>query len=246
LSVPHRSRWLAGDSAYPTPRLSLCGPSPPRRFYACLSLPQCISRSSRAPLSRGGDRLSLLADDVQCPKWSVRRPQPQGITAHPGNRPSRWKPEDLGHPRPGDDYLAAANLPSGRRIRDPIVSAPPPMGRGKRSMRHSNAGFSGRGPGAENLDQFRRSIRGLGLSNTFGVAGYPSRKKAFKLGKGWTLMFLSSAGFLRQTIDLGGETEKLEPDPQSASAATQTANRLVFTIGKIFHRRRLRHQQICT
>jgi high affinity Mn2+ porin len=71
--------------------------------------------------------------------------------------------------------------------------------------------------------------QGFGLSNTFGVAGYPSGE-AFKVGK-VEPYFLVQRGFLRQTIDLGGETEKLEPDLNQLGG-TQTANRLVFTIGK--------------
>jgi high affinity Mn2+ porin len=83
-------------------------------------------------------------------------------------------------------------------------------------------------PGAEiwinpEIDQ------GFGLSDTFGVAGYPSGA-AFKVGKEEPY-FLVQRGFLRQTIDLGGETEKLDPDLNQLGG-TQTANRLVFTIGK--------------
>ena len=83
-------------------------------------------------------------------------------------------------------------------------------------------------PGAEiwinpEIDQ------GFGLSNTFGVAGYPSGE-AFKVGKA-DPYFLVQRGFLRQTVNLGGETEKLEPDLNQLGG-TQTANRLVFTIGK--------------
>ena len=71
--------------------------------------------------------------------------------------------------------------------------------------------------------------QGFGLSNTFGVAGYPSGE-AFKLGKVDPYP-LVQRGFLRQTVDLGGETEKLEPDLNQLGG-TQTANRLVFTVGK--------------
>jgi high affinity Mn2+ porin len=71
--------------------------------------------------------------------------------------------------------------------------------------------------------------QGFGLSNTFGVAGYPSGE-AYKLGKS-TPYFLVQRGFLRQTIDLGGGTEKLEPDLNQLGGA-QTSNRLVLTIGK--------------
>jgi high affinity Mn2+ porin len=71
--------------------------------------------------------------------------------------------------------------------------------------------------------------QGFGLSNTFGAAGYPSGE-AFKIGK-VDPYFLVQRGFLRQTVDLGGETEKLDPDLNQLGG-TQTANRLVFTIGK--------------
>jgi high affinity Mn2+ porin len=83
-------------------------------------------------------------------------------------------------------------------------------------------------PGAEfwvnpEIDQ------GFGLSNTFGVAGYVSGE-AYKLGKVNPYFELQRV-FLRQTIDLGGETEKLDPDLNQLGG-TQTVDRLVFTIGK--------------
>jgi high affinity Mn2+ porin len=71
--------------------------------------------------------------------------------------------------------------------------------------------------------------QGFGLSNTFGVAGYPSGE-AYKLGKAEPYV-LVQRGFLRQTVTLGGDAEKLEPDLNQLGG-TQTANRLVFTIGK--------------
>jgi high affinity Mn2+ porin len=71
--------------------------------------------------------------------------------------------------------------------------------------------------------------QGFGLQDTFGVAGYPSGE-AYKLGK-TDPYFLVQRGFLRQTVDLGGGTEKLNPDLNQLGG-TQTANRLVFTIGK--------------
>jgi high affinity Mn2+ porin len=83
-------------------------------------------------------------------------------------------------------------------------------------------------PGAEfwfnpEIDQ------GFGLSNTTGVAGYLSGE-AYKVGKAEPYFIIQRA-FLRQTIDLGGETEKLDPDLNQLGG-TQNANRLVFTIGK--------------
>lgn len=71
--------------------------------------------------------------------------------------------------------------------------------------------------------------QGFGLSNGFGVAGYVSGE-SYKIGESLPY-YRMPRGFFRQTIDLGGETEKLEPDLNQLGG-TQTANRLVFTIGK--------------
>jgi high affinity Mn2+ porin len=83
-------------------------------------------------------------------------------------------------------------------------------------------------PGAEfwinpEIDQ------GFGLSDTFGVAGYPSGE-AYKVGKVHPYALIQRA-FLRQTIDLAGEPERLRPDLNQL-AGTQSADRLVLTIGK--------------
>jgi len=71
--------------------------------------------------------------------------------------------------------------------------------------------------------------QGFGLSDTFGVAGYPSGE-AYKVGR-TTPYFKFDRCFFRQTINLGGETEKVEPDLNQLGG-TQTSNRLVITIGK--------------
>ena len=71
--------------------------------------------------------------------------------------------------------------------------------------------------------------QGFGLSNLVGVAGYPSGE-ANKAGKAEPY-FLVQRGLLRQTINLGGATAKLEP-ALNQLGGTQTANRVVFTIGK--------------
>ena len=71
--------------------------------------------------------------------------------------------------------------------------------------------------------------QGFGLGNSLGVAGYLSGE-AYKLGATDPYGRLARA-FFRQTIDLGGETEKIDPDLNQLGG-TQTANRLVFTIGK--------------
>jgi high affinity Mn2+ porin len=71
--------------------------------------------------------------------------------------------------------------------------------------------------------------QGFGLSDTFGVAGYVSGE-AYKIGKAEPY-FLVQRGFLRQTINLGGETEKLDPGLNQLGG-TQTSDRLVLTVGK--------------
>jgi high affinity Mn2+ porin len=71
--------------------------------------------------------------------------------------------------------------------------------------------------------------QGFGLSNTLGVAGFPSGE-AYKVGASVPYARLPRA-FIRQTINLGGDTEKVEAGPNQFSGS-QTANRLVLTIGK--------------
>jgi high affinity Mn2+ porin len=72
--------------------------------------------------------------------------------------------------------------------------------------------------------------QGFGLGNSFGVAGYLSGE-AYKLGQADPYYRMARA-FFRQTIDLGGETQKLDPDLNQLGG-TQTANRIVLTIGKL-------------
>ncbi len=71
--------------------------------------------------------------------------------------------------------------------------------------------------------------QGFGLSNTEGVAGYPNGT-AFKIGSSVPYARIQRY-FVRQTINLGGETQKIEAD-QNQFAGSQTANRLVITAGK--------------
>jgi high affinity Mn2+ porin len=71
--------------------------------------------------------------------------------------------------------------------------------------------------------------QGFGLSDTFGVAGYVSGE-AYRVGKAEPY-FLVQRGFLRQTINLGGETEKLDSGLNQLGG-TQTSDRLVLAVGK--------------
>ena len=71
--------------------------------------------------------------------------------------------------------------------------------------------------------------QGFGLSSTVGVAGFPSAE-AYKLGADYPYTRLHRA-FIRQTIDLGGETQKVAAG-LNQFAGSQTADRLVITVGK--------------
>jgi high affinity Mn2+ porin len=71
--------------------------------------------------------------------------------------------------------------------------------------------------------------QGFGLANTHGVAGFTSGE-SYKLGSSYPYTRMQR-GFLRQTINLGGEVEKVDADI-SQFAGTRTENRLVLTLGK--------------
>ena len=71
--------------------------------------------------------------------------------------------------------------------------------------------------------------QGFGLRNTLGVAGFPSGE-AYKVGRD-TFYIRVQRLFLRQTIDLGGERSKVDPDLNQLGGG-QSANRVVVTIGK--------------
>jgi high affinity Mn2+ porin len=72
--------------------------------------------------------------------------------------------------------------------------------------------------------------QGFGLSDTLGVAGFPSGE-AYKVGKSAPYLKLQRL-FLRQTIDLGGASEAVEPDLNQLGAK-RTEDRLVLTVGKL-------------
>ena len=71
--------------------------------------------------------------------------------------------------------------------------------------------------------------QGFGLSNTKGIAGFPSGA-SFKVGSAVPYARIQRF-FLRQTVDLGGKTEKVEAD-QNQFAGSNTTDRLVVTVGK--------------
>jgi high affinity Mn2+ porin len=71
--------------------------------------------------------------------------------------------------------------------------------------------------------------QGFGLSGTLGVAGFPSGE-AYKVGESVPYARVPRA-FIRQTINLGGDSEKVDA-AANQFGSSQTANRLVFTVGK--------------
>jgi len=71
--------------------------------------------------------------------------------------------------------------------------------------------------------------QGFGLANTHGAAGFPSGE-SYKLGFDDPYARVQRY-FVRQTIDLGGDTQKVDADI-SQFAGSQTANRLVLWVGK--------------
>ena len=67
--------------------------------------------------------------------------------------------------------------------------------------------------------------QGFGLSNSFGVAGFPSAE-AYKVGSSYPYFRIPRA-FIRQTFELGGASEKVEPGINELGGS-RTADRLVF------------------
>jgi len=71
--------------------------------------------------------------------------------------------------------------------------------------------------------------QGHGLAETHGAAGFPSGE-SYKLGFSYPYTRVQRY-FVKQTIDLGGETQKVDADINQF-AGSQTANRLVLWVGK--------------
>jgi high affinity Mn2+ porin len=79
--------------------------------------------------------------------------------------------------------------------------------------------------------------QGFGLSNTTGVAGFVSGE-AYKVGEADPYYQMPRA-FFRQTINLGGQTERLDPDLNQNRQSPGADRR------QVLRRRYLRQQQIC-
>src|SRR4029077_4908102 len=72
--------------------------------------------------------------------------------------------------------------------------------------------------------------QGFGLSNTLGVAVFPSGE-AYKVGKADPYFRLQRL-FFRQTFDLGGDVQEIGPSANQLGE-TQTADTLVISAGKL-------------
>jgi high affinity Mn2+ porin len=72
--------------------------------------------------------------------------------------------------------------------------------------------------------------QGFGLNATLGVAGFTSGE-AYKVGNDYPYARVPRM-FVRQTINLGGETQKVEAGINQFSGST-TTDRLVITVGKV-------------
>jgi high affinity Mn2+ porin len=72
--------------------------------------------------------------------------------------------------------------------------------------------------------------QGFGLSDTLGVAGFPSGE-AYKVGKA-APYFRLQRFFIRQTLDLGGAPAKTDGDLNQFDE-NHTENRIVITVGKM-------------
>jgi high affinity Mn2+ porin len=72
--------------------------------------------------------------------------------------------------------------------------------------------------------------QGFGLSDTLGVAGFPSGE-AYKIGKSKPYLRLQRA-FLRQRFDLGGESQTIAPGPNEVGG-TVSADNVTITAGKL-------------
>jgi high affinity Mn2+ porin len=72
--------------------------------------------------------------------------------------------------------------------------------------------------------------QGFGLADTHGIAGFSSAE-AYKVGSNDPYTRVQRV-FVRQTIDLGGDSQKVEADLNQFEQSV-TANRLVLTVGKI-------------
>ena len=140
---------------------------------------------------------------------SARTPDPDIVNFH-GQTTFTWQ----GYPAFRSPYQGPNSLPGGGEGRETLDAT---LYAGVRLWQGAELWLN------PEIDQ------GFGLGNTLGVAGFTSGE-AYKIGFADPYARLQRA-FIRQTIDLGGETQKVDAGINQF-AGSQTANRLVITVGK--------------
>ena len=140
---------------------------------------------------------------------SARTPAPDVVNFH-GQTTFTWQ----GYPAFRSPYQGPNSLPAGGEGRETIDAT---LYAGVRLWEGAELWLN------PEIDQ------GFGLGNTLGVAGFTSGE-AYKIGFAYPYTRLQRA-FIRQTIDLGSETQKVDAGINQF-AGSQTANRVVITVGK--------------
>jgi len=151
-----------------------------------------------------------FGNDATPSGFPIATPDPDTVNFH-GQSTFLWQ----GYPPFRSPYQGPNSLPSvgeGRETADATLYA------GVRLWQGAELWINGE------LDQ------GFGIGNTLGVAGFPSGE-AYKVGFAYPYMELPRA-FVRQTINLGGDTQKVDAASNQFAEST-TANRIVITVGKI-------------
>ncbi len=150
-----------------------------------------------------------FGDDAAVANVSTRTPDPDIVNFH-GQITFTWQ----GYPAFRSPYQGPNSLPGGSQGRE---TADATLYAGVRLWQGSEIWIN------PEIDQ------GFGLGNTLGVAGFTSGE-AYKIGFAYPYTRLQRA-FIRQTIDLGGEAQKVDAGINQF-AGSQTVNRLVITVGK--------------
>ena len=139
---------------------------------------------------------------------------------------------DLGNSRPGNQCLAAA-------VGVPVTvwgaQSLSPAANGRETVDATLYAGIRPWPGGEICGSIRRSTRGSGSATPLARRDIPAAKPTRSARRSHTYW---SSAFLRQTIDLGGETEKLDPDLNQLGG-TPTGQPPGVHDRQIFHRRAL-------
>ena len=158
---------------------------------------------------RAGLNYRFSADATPSPSLAPATPNMDNINFH-GQTTFTWQ----GYPSFRSPYVGPNSLPGtaeGRETADATLYA------GIRLWQGAELWINGE------IDQ------GFGLDDTHGVAGFPSAE-AYKLGEDEPYARVPRY-FIRQTINLGGDTQKVDADINQF-AESQTADRVVLTIVK--------------